>query len=94
MSTIRKKIFVVTLSGMTLMTMSACRWQYNRYQYSKNKWRVLDEQFLQEDLNEITFNSLPWLAKNEKSINIEDYEYRLIKIKGLLKGQRYFIHRH
>ncbi|KAL4446921.1 hypothetical protein ABPG74_014893 [Tetrahymena malaccensis] len=81
---------------MTLMTMSACRWQYNRYHYSINKWKVLDEQFQKEEPDQIQFSNLPWqeqLIKTNK-LNIEDFEYRLIRLKGLLKGQRFFIHRH
>lgn len=48
MSNWKKKIFIVTLSGMTVLTLSACRWQYNRYKYSVKKWSILDGQFKSE----------------------------------------------
>ena len=42
---LKKGAMICVFIGLTSTTIGACKWQWNRYNYSLNKWSVLNEEF-------------------------------------------------
>lgn len=89
----QKGLFVVVMGGLTGTAITACRWQYNRYLESKRRWDTIFETLRAEKPFTLTPKEqvdFPW-AKDSNEILA--WEYKLVKIRGRLKRERYFIRR-
>ena len=54
----RKALYTVVMGGMTAIAVNGCVWQYRRYQQSKERWRVINEQV--DNFNPQEVSEIPW----------------------------------
>lgn len=85
-----KKAFVGIMGALSSLAAYGCFWQLRRYQESSNRWnKVFEElnQFKPYDLEGLDAKFYPWYRDG----NVQDWEYRLIKLKGYFKEERFFV---
>ena len=58
MKTSKKVAYTVVMGGLTSIACSGCIWQYQRYQQSKERWRVITEEV--DNYNPQELSNIPW----------------------------------
>ena len=67
-------------------------WQYTKYQASSKRWARIHEslsKFEPTPLEGQSAKLYPWFFNR----NLHDWEYKLVKVKGYFKDERFFIRR-
>jgi len=85
-----KKAFVGIMGALSSLAAYGCFWQLRRYQENSNRWNKIFEelnQFKPYDLDGLDAKFYPWYRDG----NINDWEYRLVKLKGYFKEERFFV---
>ena len=88
----QKRAFVGVMGALSSLAAYGCFWQLRRYQESTNRWnRVFDEldKFTPYDIRGFDAKYLPWYRDG----NLNDWEYRLVKLTGYFKDERFFVRR-
>jgi len=86
-----KRAFIGIMGALTSLAAYGCCWQLRRYQESRHRWnKVLSEldSFTPTELAGYDAKYYPWLREN-----LYDWEYRLVKLTGYFKEERFFVRR-
>lgn len=86
----RKRAFIGIMGALTSLASYGCCWQLRRYQESSNRWNRIFEQiasFTPLELKGYDAKYFPWYRNG----NLNDWEYKLVKLTGYFKEERFFV---
>ena len=84
-----KRAFIGIMGALTSLATYGCTWQLRRYKESKNRWTKVMTELENYTPTELTGNDgkyYPWVREN-----VSDWEYRLVKMIGYFKEERFFV---
>ena len=82
----------IVLGAIGALTGYGALYHYNQYLNLSSRWKQIQESVAHEQPIEIDgfdAKSYPWVREN----NVKDWEYKLVKLKGYFKDQRFFVRR-
>jgi len=88
----KSKSFIFVMAGLTGIASIGCYWQGSKYFIKKERWQKIDEQlstYKPYELKEQEASNFPWYRDSA----VDDWEYKLVKIKGRLGNERVFVRR-
>lgn len=83
-----KRTFILSLSGLCFYGFV---WQSNRYSSSSKRWQKVQESlssFAPAKIEGENAVNYPWSTGN-----VNDWEYKLVELKGYFKDERFFVRR-
>ena len=80
------------IGSLTALCSYGFVWQYKKYQISSERWSKIYESLNNFSPREIKGNDAklyPWFFQR----NLDEWEYKLVKMKGYFKDERFFVRR-
>jgi len=86
----QKRAFVGIVGALSSVAAYGCFWQLRRYQESTGRWNKTVEEldkFTPHELKGFDAKYYPWYQSN----NLKEWEYKLVKLTGYFKEERFFV---
>jgi len=85
----QKRAFVGIMGALSSVAAYGCFWQLRKYQESSNRWNKVFtnlEEYAPTELKGYDAKYYPWVRGT-----LSDWEYKLVKLQGYFKEERFFV---